>query len=66
MLEGRNLSLDPSFTPVAVVNGNLVEVLSRGPAHVSLLLDNSLPLSSENEIVVTFDQFAVMKVNVRA
>lgn len=66
MLEGRNLSLDPSFAPVALVNGNLVEVLSRGPAHVSLLLDKSQPLSSENEIVVTFDQFAVMKVNVRA
>lgn len=65
MLEGRNLSLDPTFAPVAIVNGNLVEVLSRGPAHVSLLLDKSQPLGSENEVVVTFDQFAVMKVNVR-
>ncbi|MCD5344935.1 hypothetical protein [Agromyces sp. S2-1-8] len=66
LLEGRNLAVDASFEPVAVLNGELVEVLSRGPAHLSLLLDEEHPLTADNEVVVTFDQFAVVRVNVRA
>ena len=66
LLEGRNLSVDPSFEPVVVVNGRLVDVLSRGPAHLSLRLEEENPLAQDNEVVVTFDQFAVVRVNVRA
>ncbi|WP_137846503.1 hypothetical protein [Microbacterium sp. 2FI] len=65
LLEGRNLSVDGSFEPVAVVNGVLAEVVSRGPAHLSLRIDDDRPLAADNEVVVTFDQFAVVRVNVR-
>ncbi len=66
LVEGRNLGVDPTFPPVAVVNDRLAEVLSSGPGHVAIRLDHSHPLREENEVVVTFDPYAVVKVNVKA
>jgi hypothetical protein len=66
LLEGRNLSVDPTFPPVAVLNGRLAEVLSSGPGHLAVLVDPEHPLRSDNEVVVTFDPFAVVRVNVKA
>ncbi len=68
LVEGRNLGVDPTFPPVAVINDRLAEVLSSGPGHVTIRLDPDHPLreGEENEVVVTFDPYAVVKVNVRA
>jgi hypothetical protein len=66
LVEGKNLGVDPTFPPVAVVNDRLVEVLSSGPGHVTIRLDPDHPLREDNEVVVTFDPYAVVKVNVRA
>ena len=66
LVEGRNLSVDPTFPPVAVVNGRLLQVLSAGSGHLALRVDPTHPLRSENELVVTFDPYAVVKVDVKA
>jgi hypothetical protein len=66
LVEGHNLGVDPTFPPVAVINDHLAEVLSSGPGHVTIRLDPDYPLREENEVVVTFDPYAVVKVNVRA
>lgn len=66
LVEGRNLGVDPTFPPVAVVNDRLAEVLSSGPGHVAIRIDSDHPLREENEVIVTFDPYAVVKVNVRA
>ncbi len=66
LMEGRNLSVDPTFPPVAVLNGRLADVVSSGPGHLTIRTDPSHPLREENEVVVTFDAFAVVKVNVKA
>ena len=66
LIEGRNLSVDPTFPPVAVVNNRLVEVLSAGPGHLALQVDTAHPLRALNEVVVTFDPYAVVKVDVKA
>lgn len=66
LMEGRNLSVDPAFPPVAVLNGRLVEVLSSGPGHLEMLVDPEHPLRADNELVVTFDPYAVVRVNVKA
>jgi hypothetical protein len=66
LLEGRNLGVDPTFPPVAVVNDRLAEVLSSGPGHLAICLDPDYPLSGENDVVVTFDPYAVVRVNVKA
>lgn len=66
LVEGRNLGVDPTFPPVAVINDRLAEVLSSGPGHVAIRVDPDHPLREDNEVVVTFDPYAVVKVNVRA
>jgi len=66
LVEGSNLGVDPTFPPVAVINDRLAEVLSSGPGHVAIRLDPGQSLREENEVVVTFDPYAVVKVNVRA
>jgi hypothetical protein len=66
LVEGRNLGVDPTFPPVAVVNERLAEVMSSGPGHLTILLDPEHPLVEENQVVMTFDPYAVVKVNVRA
>jgi hypothetical protein len=65
LVEGRNLGVDPTFPPVAVINDQLAEVLSSGPGHLTIRLDPEHPLRDENQVVVTFDPYAVVKVNVR-
>ena len=45
LVEGRNLGVDPTFPPVAVVNDRLAEVLSSGPGHVTIRLDPDYPCS---------------------
>ena len=65
LVRGENLSVDPSFAPVAVINETLAEVLSRSDREVRIQLDPEHLLSDSNEVIVTFDPFAVMKVNVK-
>jgi hypothetical protein len=48
--------------PVAVINGQLADVLSSGPGHLTIRLDPEHPLRHENQVVVTFDPYAVVKV----
>lgn len=64
-IEGRNLGLDPTFPPVAVLNDRLAEVLSSGPGHLTIRLEPESSLRAENEVILTLDPYAVVKVNVR-
>jgi hypothetical protein len=66
VVSGRNLAVDPAFRPVAVVNGRLAEVLSSSIDELRIQLDDAHSLKRDNEVVMTFDPFAVVKVNVRA
>jgi len=66
LVEGRNLSVDPTFPPVVVVDDALAEVLSSGPGHLSIRVDPGSPLHADSQIVLTLDPYAVVKVNVRA
>ncbi|MGV0718212.1 hypothetical protein ABQE93_22690 [Mycolicibacterium sp. XJ662] len=66
LIEGRNLGLDPTFPPVAVLNNRLTDVLSSGPGHLTIRLEQENSLREDNEVVLTLDPYAVVKVNVRA
>ena len=66
IVRGHNLAVDPSFQPVAVINDRLAEVLSSSVDELRIGLDDQHPLKNANEVVMTFDPFAVVKVNVRA
>jgi hypothetical protein len=64
-IRGKNLHLDPGFKPVAIVNNTLAEIVSSGPAGVAIRLGKEHALSSDNEVIMTFDPYAVMKINVK-
>jgi hypothetical protein len=64
LVEGRNLAVDPRFPPVAAINEQVVEVLSKGDTELRLRLDREL--EGDNELIVALDEYSVFKVNVRA
>ena len=65
VLKGRHLAIDKSFPPVAVVNKRLAQVQSADPHEVRVLLGDDRPLRPDNEVILTFDPFAVVRLNVR-
>lgn len=65
VLKGKHLAIDETFPPVAVVNDELARVRSAGPDEVHVELDTRHALRPENEVILTFDPFAVMRLNVR-
>ena len=66
VVEGKNLGIDPTFPPVAVVNERLCDVVASTADRLVLALPASLAEAGDNELVVTFDPYAVVRLNVRA
>jgi hypothetical protein len=66
LIEGENLAVDKSFPPVAVVNQTLAEVMSSSGKEVRVQLTREHGFSDANEVILTFDPFAVIKMNVKA
>jgi hypothetical protein len=63
-VRGQNLAVDPKFSPVAVVNRKLAEVMSSSDKELKIALrDDSLAV--DNEVILTCDPFAVLKLNVK-
>lgn len=65
LIQGENLAIDPGFPPVAVVNQALAEVMSSSAKEVKIQITGDHDLSENNEVILTFDPFAVIKVNVK-
>lgn len=65
VVKGEHLAIDMSFPPVAVVNNRLAQVQSADPHEVRVLLDPDHGLGADNELILTFDPFAVVRLNVR-
>lgn len=66
VIKGENLAIDPKFPPVAVVNQTLAGVMSSSPAEVKIRVSGEHALADNNEVILTFDPFAVVKLNVKA
>lgn len=65
LIQGDNLAVDKAFPPVAVINRALAEVMSSSPQEVRVQLTGDHNFADLNEVIVTFDPFAVIKVNVK-
>ncbi|MEV6598586.1 hypothetical protein AB0M36_17170 [Actinoplanes sp. NPDC051346] len=63
-IEGRHLSVDPAFPPVAAVNRRVAQVLSRGDGELRIRLEGQLEV--DNELILALDEYSVVKVNVKA
>jgi hypothetical protein len=66
VVRGQNLAVDPAFSPVAVVNQRLAEVMSSSNSELRIQLSDEHRLAGDNEVILTFDPFAVVRVNVRS
>jgi hypothetical protein len=65
VIQGENLAIDPRFQPVAVVNDKLAEVLSYDEHELRIQITADHNLAADNEVVLTVDPFAVLKMNVK-
>ena len=66
VIEGEHLAIDRAFPPVAVVNQTLAEVMSSSDRELTIQLRTDHRFSGNNEVILAFDPFAVIKMNVKA
>lgn len=65
-IQGENLAVDPNFKPVAVLNETLAEVLSSNEKEVKIQIAQEHHLVDTNEVILTVDPYAILKVKVKA
>jgi hypothetical protein len=63
LLQGKNLSMQNSFLPVAVMNDQLIDVLHHKPDLITIKLRRDI-IKPRNELVLTLDPYAVFKMNI--
>jgi hypothetical protein len=65
-MRGEDLALEPTFRPVATVNGEPVDLVSFGSNEVCVSLSRSLLSGPQNEVVMVLDPYAVVRLNVQS
>jgi hypothetical protein len=65
LIQGENLAVDPRFQPVAVVNQTLAEILSSSDTEVRVQLPRADQLAENNEVILTCDPYALVKMNLK-
>ena len=66
LIKGENLAVDPKFPPVAVINQTLAGVMSCSPDEIKIRVTKEHALTQNNEVILTFDPFALVRLNVKA
>lgn len=64
-LHGKNLGVQQSFSPVAVINDQLTEVVSFHPHLVKIKMKREIIRPEKNELILTLDPYAVFKMNIK-
>lgn len=64
-ISGKNLTLNDKYHPVAVINNKLAEVMSFDQDEVRIKVDRTHLDKPENELILTFDPYAIVRMNVR-
>jgi hypothetical protein len=65
VVKGENLAVNPGFPPVAVINERLAEVQSAHPHEVRVGLGDENALQADNELILAFDPFALVRMTVK-
>lgn len=66
LVQGERLAIDPMFRPVAVVNQALADVTSHSDTALTIQLTREHRFAGHNQVILTFDPFAVVMVNVKS
>ncbi|SEW45192.1 hypothetical protein SAMN05428988_5968 [Chitinophaga sp. YR573] len=64
-VRGENFSLNPKYPPVTVINNNLAEVLEFNANELKILLSKDHITQTESELIMTFDPYTLVKMNIR-
>jgi hypothetical protein len=64
-VRGENLTLNPKYPPVTVINNNLAEVLEFNANELKILLSKDHITQAESELIMTFDPYTLVKMNIR-
>jgi hypothetical protein len=64
-VSGDNLAIHPKFPPVAVVNQALAEILSYDKNELKIAIGKQHHIDRNNEVILTFDPYAVVKLNLK-
>lgn len=62
---GEDLAVDDQFTPVAVINGELVNLYDQSHNQITFACPKSFVSPGDNELILVLDPFSVVRVNVR-
>ncbi|WP_346882215.1 hypothetical protein [uncultured Algibacter sp.] len=60
-VEGDNLMLDEKYKPVAVFNGEMVELISASKSNLKLQINKDTVKDKDNELIVISDPYTVFK-----
>jgi hypothetical protein len=66
VISGSNLAVNPRFQPVAIVNQKLADVISSSESELKIRLSRQHDFRADNEVILTVDPFAVVKIQVKA
>lgn len=65
VVKGQNLAVNEKFKPVAVLNNQLADVVQHDAGELKIKLDKEHNIASNNDLVLTIDPFAVVKLNIK-
>lgn len=65
VIEGAQLAVNPKFEPVAVLNQSLAQVISHSDSEMKVRIDKE-KFRDKNDLIVAFDPFACLRVNLKA
>lgn len=65
IVSGQNLAVNERFRPVAIINNRLAEVMSYNEDEIKIQLHKDHEIGKDNEVVLTIDPFAIIKLNVK-
>lgn len=64
-IKGINLAVNSKFKPVAIVNDNLAEVITHNENEIKIKLTHQNNIADQNNLVLTLDPYAIIKLNVK-
>ena len=64
-IKGENLSLNKKYVPVVVVNNQLADVIQSDEKEIRIRLSESHSIKDNNDLIITFDPYAIVKMNIK-
>lgn len=64
IIDGDNLHMNQEYEPVAIVNGELAEVIDSSNSHMKVKLKSGVKNSSPQDFILALDPFTVLKLQI--